>query len=966
MKFLFLFLIFIFLSFYSYSQNRDSIRAEEYFQRAETFKDQDYAKAASLYRKAANLFRGNSPGMYAESLIQVASTIRQLGDRTGSMEIVDSLLLKLPYDDSITPQVKTFTYNLKALLLTETGRREEADVFFEKAVQTHREKIGEEDQALSNIYTYRAIHRYNSSFYEGAKEDFLNALNIDVRLNVDSAAIARGYNNVAAMYLQLNDYYAALDYTQKGIEMKSALFGDRAHTLTYSYINLGNIYRFLHQYQVAETNFLRALQIRKAFNDTIPSIAIIYRSLANIHTEFLDPKVGISYADSAVSHYLRYGRSSRNIMDSYRQKARAITKYAKSTGKLDLLQQSEAVLKEAERYLSEPGSPSAAIEIAILRSENYLLLEDFTQGLKSVEKAMQINCPDTSAVSGKAHCYALGDVVRLLIQQSRILVEAIEKKGKNSDYTNELLATVRALDAYFDRQLFDIRDERSRESYFTDKKSTYTMIFKCFYQQQLWDQAYEVVKMAKAKQARYHALLLLLDQKQGNDLLAEKQLLDQQVQQMQLALLGQNDRALSDSLLLLYRQQEALLSEINMQLKPQDYLSGDISPDQNRLIIDYFDAYDTLYAMLVSADTMRFYPVPADEQYRETVEEVIPSQFGEKQQLKYRYLYKKLLGFLDQPEYRDYQYLTIVPDDELWSLNFDLLLTTDVVTQDVRKMPFLIKKYAIHYVAASGGQVLGQSSNAKKGVLAFSYDTLPDRGNTITMDLLRNTKGNLPGSKLEVKAIANQLDGDYLYGANANEKQFKEIAKEYQILHLAMHGEISPGYPETSYLSFYAGGDDLEDGKLYSAELQNLDLSAELAVLSACHTGSGKLVPGEGIRSIGTGFERAGVPSLLLTRWEIADVVAPEIMEVFYRELKKGVPKSEALRQAKIAFLENANSIAADPYYWSSFFIYGDDVPLEFNQQRSKWWYFLTVIGVLSFPAIVLYFKRNRDQSSGA
>lgn len=316
-------------------------------------------------------------------------------------------------------------------------------------------------------------------------------------------------------------------------------------------------------------------------------------------------------------------------------------------------------------------------------------------------------------------------------------------------------------------------------------------------------------------------------------------------------------------------------------------------------------------------------------------------------------------------DYTETSFLKIIPDGPLWNLNFELLLTDDPKLYSKNKIPYLIKKYSISYAYSSytlPDAAIGSEPN-KKVLLAFSYGKSGSiYGKQLSLKTLRSSKDELPGSKAEVRSIANLIDGNYYYGDQASEKQFKDHASDYQILHLAVHGEANVLEPEKSKLYFYAEGDTIEDGKLHAFELYSMDIGADLAVLSACNTGSGEVAQGEGIISLGRAFSYAGVNSLLLTRWEVSDTYTPEIMEVFYREIKNGKRKSEALRTAKLEFLEKADNISSDTFYWSSFYILGDDSPIHLNESQ-LWKYFL-VASILMAMAFIGYMAIRYKQST--
>jgi CHAT domain-containing protein len=115
-----------------------------------------------------------------------------------------------------------------------------------------------------------------------------------------------------------------------------------------------------------------------------------------------------------------------------------------------------------------------------------------------------------------------------------------------------------------------------------------------------------------------------------------------------------------------------------------------------------------------------------------------------------------------------------------------------------------------------------------------------------------------------------------------------------------------------------AGGDD---GFLHAFEVFDLDLAANLVVLSACETG-GKEVTGEGLVGLTRAFLYAGAPSVAVSLWPVADNSSADLMVRFYRELARTADKAGALRRSKLALI--AEPDLAHPFYWSSFVLVGD------------------------------------------
>jgi CHAT domain-containing protein len=114
-----------------------------------------------------------------------------------------------------------------------------------------------------------------------------------------------------------------------------------------------------------------------------------------------------------------------------------------------------------------------------------------------------------------------------------------------------------------------------------------------------------------------------------------------------------------------------------------------------------------------------------------------------------------------------------------------------------------------------------------------------------------------------------------------------------------------------------------EDGILQTNEIMRLKLNADLVALSACRTGLGKVVSGEGVLGLTRAFLYAGTRSVAVSLWNVNDTATAELMKVFYRNLKSGMSKDEALRQAKLELLNGKQAAWRHPYFWGSFVLVG-------------------------------------------
>ena len=139
-------------------------------------------------------------------------------------------------------------------------------------------------------------------------------------------------------------------------------------------------------------------------------------------------------------------------------------------------------------------------------------------------------------------------------------------------------------------------------------------------------------------------------------------------------------------------------------------------------------------------------------------------------------------------------------------------------------------------------------------------------------------------------------------------------------------------------------------------ELYTLKNQADLAVLSACKTAQGEIAVGEGIMSLARGFFYSGANSVIPSLWNVNDKSTSTIMTSFYKNLKNGKTKSEALREAKLDYITTHTLSEASPYYWSSFILIGDSGSLALKQDHSILLAFISIV-ILFLMLYLIYYK---------
>lgn len=388
-------------------------------------------------------------------------------------------------------------------------------------------------------------------------------------------------------------------------------------------------------------------------------------------------------------------------------------------------------------------------------------------------------------------------------------------------------------------------------------------------------------------------------------------------------------------------------------------------------MLSYFVGEDSLYVFVAKKRRVFVKQLPLDYSLKTSIKLMnegiyayhgkaknCPQEEREKLQLQYAdyayELYQKLFQPLEK--YDLPRELLIIPDGVLGYLSFEALLRAPV-SQPGRfhQYPYLIKQHQIYY--AHSATVLQELKERKQDrspskMLAIAptfdgYITTPDGG--VLTPLYFNRK--------EVKNIARLFDSQPLIGDSATKSMFLDLAGDFQIIHISSHGEASDiNTDKASYIVFAHRTKELDpDQVLYLWELYNMQINADMVVLSACKTGLGEIIGGEGIKSLARAFSYAGAKSVVTTIWSVNDQMSSKLMIEFYKNLDQAKTKDQALAEAKLSFLDNA--IEADPFYWAGYIAIGDMSSLKSKPFNWAW------LGLLIVPFIFVMLFWRRQQS---
>ncbi len=872
----------------------------------------EFQRALDLYHKALTIKQKLLP----ENHLLIGSSYQNLGSVADSYNDIDSALkyyekhLKISVNARGEDHEYTAnSYNNVATVLEATGKYEKALQYYQKALKTRLKLFGEENYHVSS-----------------------------------------SYNNLGVLYKNLGHYDKALDYYQKTIKIRKKIFDDQSPRLIGPYHNVGLTYDELGQFEQALESYKKGLSIIiKLFDDDHIYSAHSYENFGDHYLLQGNYDKALEYYTKSQKIYIEFlGNNNAQVTYVYNQMGLAYFKMKEYDSAIEFYNKAIDVnlKKDAENKVD---------------LDNFLDLNSLLVTYEGKAKTLRFKYNENRNLE------KLNESISMY-QRSDTIVSHLRNSINN--YKDKLIFTEKSKEVYkgaIKAQMLDYKQQQNQKSlektfYFVEKSKANTLkellnISTAENFGQLPTDIVSLEKSIKTDKAFYLSQLATEESKKTSiDTLKikefESQLFDLNRKQDSLTTLVEKNYPKYYQLK--YKNEVASVSDIQNNL------------EDNTTLLEFFTADSITYTFIITKNELvvKELSTPNLQQDIELLRKSIIDKNVNAFKSQSHNLYQQLIDPIKDQLTGDQ--LVIIPDGSLWHLNFDLLLTQSTNSNNPKELPYWLKDYTISY--ANSATILFNSFKDQKRsavaeeCLAFSFSDSTNSKEATNMSLatLRDAGDDLPGTREEIRAISNIIDGQYYFGSKAIEANFKRNADKYRILHLALHGEVDNERPENSRLFFTKSNDTIEDNYLYSHELFALNIPAELTVLSACNTGTGKLAKGEGIMSLGNAFQYAGAKSLLLTSWEVSDQTTPELMKYFYKNLKTGMSKAKALRQAKLEYLSTANVNRTHPFYWGGFYLVGDHTPIEFNDNSFLYW--ILGIGLLVMLSSILIWRVRRTE----
>ncbi|TYP92548.1 Tetratricopeptide repeat-containing protein [Fodinibius salinus] len=360
----------------------------------------------------------------------------------------------------------------------------------------------------------------------------------------------------------------------------------------------------------------------------------------------------------------------------------------------------------------------------------------------------------------------------------------------------------------------------------------------------------------------------------------------------------------------------------------QSFSVGDVQKklSAREQVLHITELNEQYYIANISRSDIRITTVPLDSTLRNKLSDAVHQVASNKTNLDSLYTITKLLGIDKLPTHL--KQLTIIPDRYLYQLPVDILpISKPDKSYSYGQTTYAIEQFRTRYLTSLSNffnrrkQKMGKKHNFD--FVGYGISNFNNYNNQSLVPL--------PYAEEEVIALKNSLthlkNTKTVINQNATKEDFIRTAPKADILHMATHSTVSERDPMFSaiYMNNGQRTDSTFNSQVFAYELFELNLSNKMIMLNSCESGSGSYIQGSGIMGMSRALRYAGANTLVLNLWSVNDMLASDFATYFYKQLNKGMSKTEALRDTKIHFLETKN---ASPHFWGVYMLIGNDDPI--------------------------------------
>jgi len=884
-----------------YLQEEDFLRAEQLMnQAARVIKKADAESMlnAAIRNNKALLYKRQKMYRKAEkNFLQVAEIFKN-SDEVGEKHYAYIRILQ---------NLGSCYYNMK--------RYKEAEVILTEVVDLAAEVVGEEDARYGKALNTLAMLYSDKKEYKKAEKLHLKAKGVIKKsIGVANRSYIANLGNLAGVYADFKQYDKSVSLMKEVAQIYKKVLGANSQKYAAALNNLGYTYNNIGDYKKAEEILLQSLAIVQKSNSEIVNL-MVYQNLS------------VAYRETA-----QFDQAFQILTDAF------------------------SLLVEADAF-------AGIDDIDKLQNYTYISQTDALPLLRALSKVYDKKYTIGGDKEDLKKSYQVAKIAIDL--NAKILNEfnTDEDKLTALETTNEL-ATAVITKSYTLQEDSEKRNGFVEQAFLSAEQNRSVLLTSAIKSNRalslgdLPDSvAIKELKLQKKASQLQTALIQAPTKNEKDSLKSEEKELNIEINHFKQFILDKYPKYHA----LKYQKNSLSIEAIQEQL------------DNESLLLEFFVADDQIFVFGIAASTTFLENVAIDKEtlnqhvdsFRKALtnynyiledEQAAYTQFTKEAYWFYRTFLAKSLKKVKAKK------LIIIPDNVLGYIPFEAVLTKKArQNDDYKSLAYLLNDYTINYNYSAtlwkdNLQSASQSNNRQLLAMAATYNQKAGLSKLRDRATVNRRKKLLPipATKDEINKLAEDYKGRFLHAEAANEGFFKQNAKDYSVIHLAMHGLVNQHQPMLSSLAFTEDLDSLEDNFLEAHEIAHLNLNADLLVLSACETGYGKFQQGEGVLSLARSFMYAGVPSLIMSLWQVNDYATAMVMELFYANLARGLHKDEALRQAKLQYIDKAEGASVHPAFWSAFVQLGDNRPVALKTKGIgfMWWalgggLFLLCIGLL-------------------
>ena len=391
--------------------------------------------------------------------------------------------------------------------------------------------------------------------------------------------------------------------------------------------------------------------------------------------------------------------------------------------------------------------------------------------------------------------------------------------------------------------------------------------------------------------------------------------------------------------------------------KPLQQLQAGI-PDSSTVVRYFF--VDSSLLVLVADKQHKFITRISSNGLEEKINKIFSSTTGEKEMLPVLYELYTMLWKPVAPAIKTRKVI-IIPDGFLYNLSFDAMTDKPVNSYNDLAANSLLAKYscAYNYSLFMLGQT-AETGKSKENYIAFAPGFSDEIKNKYTAAIKDSVKLDYdylrllpqPATNKLAKKIKGLIGGDIFLDENSTQASFIKNAGGHAIIHIATHAAYNNVYPERSGLIFAKNSGASQDSNFLSLyDIYNCNMQSELTVLTACESGKPGYQDGEGMVSLAHAFNYAGSKQILTALWKIDEQSSTQLTGLFIEYIKKGFATDEALRLAKLHYLNTTDGRMLAPAYWAGLVILGEPGKLILTENTD---FTPIIIGIAAFSIIIV------------